>query len=130
MISGNSKSTMQFEFRSEDNQPRIQKFAFKIKSQNVSQDLYIMGEAHEPVVFFDRKRVEFIPQLVGGVGTAEVDLISQEDKIPVEFTFEKNRAGESGQKVITIKPNHGFIPPNGRVTLHLTMRPKEAKHYN
>lgn len=111
-------------------------YKFKIEGTSVDELFLLSGSVVEPVVAFDRQRLDFGAQLLGGLCTDVVHIVNDES-LPFAFSFDGISMGGAGdvfpgfkRPVLELTPMSGLCPPNGRVPITVNFSPAEEKFHN
>ena len=111
-------------------------FKFHIEGTSVDELFLFTGSVVEPVVAFDRQRLDFGAQLLGGLCSDVIHLVNDES-LPFAFSFDGMSMGGAGdvfpgfkRPVLELMPMHGLCPPNGRVPITVNFSPAEEKFHN
>lgn len=94
------------------------------------------GSVVEPVVTFDRQRLDYGAQLLGGLQTETVHIVNDEH-LPFSFNFDLMSMGGASEvppgfrrPVLEIQPMSGLVPPNSRTPVVINFSPAEEKFHN
>ena len=136
MILAGKRGEMVFEYTPDDVGVAESFFKFTIQGTSVDEIFLFAGNVVEPVVAFDRQRLDFGAQLLGGLCTDTVHIVNDEN-LPFSFNFDAMSMGGAGdvfpgfkRPVLEILPMSGLVPPNGRIPVTINFSPAEEKFHN
>uniref|UniRef100_A0A7S2QVW6 MSP domain-containing protein n=2 Tax=Triparma pacifica TaxID=91992 RepID=A0A7S2QVW6_9STRA len=136
MILAGKRGEMVFEYTPDDVAVAESFFKFSIQGTSVDEIFLFTGSVVEPVVAFDRQRLDFGAQLLGGLCTDTVHIVNDEN-LPFSFSFDAMSMGGAGdvfpgfkRPVLEISPMSGLVPPNGRIPVTINFSPAEEKFHN
>jgi len=136
MILAGKRGEMVFEYTPDDVDVAESFYKFKIENTSVDELFLFSGSVVEPVVTFDRQRLDFGAQLLGGLCNETVHIVNGEH-LPFSFNFDLMSMGGSSEvppgfrrPVLEITPMSGLVPPNSRTPVNINFSPAEEKFHN
>ena len=136
MILAGKRGEMVFEYTPDDVGIAESFYKFSIQGTSVDEVFLFAGNVVEPVVAFDRQRLDFGAQLLGGLSTDTIHIVNDEN-LPFSFSFDAMSMGGAGdvfpgfkRPVLEIMPMSGLVPPNGRIPVTINFSPAEEKFHN
>jgi hydrocephalus-inducing protein len=136
MILAGKRGEMVFEYTPDEVGVAESFYKFKITGTSVDELFLFTGSVVEPVVAFDRQRLDFGAQLLGGVLTDTIHIVNDEN-LPFSFNFDAMSMGGAGDvfpgfrhPVLELIPMSGLVPPNGRIPIVVNFSPAEEKFHN
>jgi hypothetical protein len=130
------RGEMVFDYTPDDTGIAESFYKFHIEGTSVDELFLFTGSVIEPVVAFDRQRLDFGAQLLGGLCTDTIHLVNDES-LPFAFSFDGMSMGGAGdvfpgfrRPVLELLPMSGLVPPNGRVPITVNFSPAEEKFHN
>ncbi|GMH58813.1 hypothetical protein TrST_g5240 [Triparma strigata] len=136
MILAGKRGEMVFEYTPDEVGVAESFYKFKIAGTSVDELFLFTGSVVEPVVAFDRQRLDFGAQLLGGVLTDTIHIVNDEN-LPFSFNFDAMSMGGAGDvfpgfrhPVLELIPMSGLVPPNGRIPIVVNFSPAEEKFHN
>ena len=136
MILAGKRGEMVFEYTPDDVAVAESFYKFRIQGTSVDELFLFTGSVVEPVVAFDRQRLDFGAQLLGGLCSDTIHIVNDE-QLPFSFSFDSMSMSGAGdifpgfrRPVLEILPMSGLVPPNGRIPIVVNFSPAEEKFHN